>query len=270
MTAASRSYQAIPDAVEEAMENGGSELAPLTTRKNEDSTSHAEALPSSATALVSKLSYIALGLVIGYFSSESGRRSLWNPTVKINISDAEEESPWFVKRHQRDEYDVDGLSIHNGKSFSHALPFEDAFPGIQAWADTLPSFLTEESKLLSSSSSPFSSFFLLGAAAPTSINNNKDSTSVAAPHLLYLVHPLAVTLLGDASKSVSEYSLDYFLMNSGGFDAQINQAYCGVVRIRHITFNLHLLFNAKLWLTHDIRHLTRLFYLCTRHLFQHY
>jgi len=213
------------------MENGGSELAPLTTRKNEDSTSHAEALPSSATALVSKLSYIALGLVIGYFSSESGRRSLWNPTVKINISDAEEESPWFVKRHQRDEYDVDGLSIHNGKSFSHALPFEDAFPGIQAWADTLPSFLTEESKLLSSSSSPFSSFFLLGAAAPTSINNNKDSTSVAAPHLLYLVHPLAVTLLGDASKSVSEYSLDYFLMNSGGFDAQINQAYCGVASV---------------------------------------
>ena len=100
---------------------------------------------------------------------------------------------------------------------------------MKAWADTLPSFLTEESKLLSTSASPFSSF-LLGATS----SGGGSSPSTTTPHLLYLVHPTAVTLLYDTSKSsnyfVSEYSLDYFLMNSGGFDAQINQAYCAVVR----------------------------------------
>jgi hypothetical protein len=231
MTATS-SYQAIPDAsaaAEEAMENGGSELAPLTTRKNDDSTSHVDSLlPSSATGLMSKFSYIALGLIIGYCSSESGRRSLWNPTVQ---------------RHHRDN-DEEGLSIHNGKSFSHALPFEDVFPGIQAWADTLPTVLTEESKLLSGSSSPFSSF-LMGTSASSSSSTSSSSTSSntnpstsVTPNLLYLVHPTAVTLLYDSSRSVSEYSLDYFLLNSGGFDAQINQAYCGVVRIRLLSCSI--------------------------------
>ena len=236
MTAAS-SYQSIPDAsaaAEEAMENGGgtncSELAPLT-RTNDStshdmsssSSSHTHLLPSSAS-IMSKFGYIALGLIIGYCSSESGRRSLWNPTVRFNTTESEEESPWFFKHHH-DDYDEEGLSLHNGKSFAHALPFEDAFPGMKVWADSLPTFLTEEAKLLSESS-PFGAFLMGASSSSSSSNNNK--------HLLYLVHPTAVTLLYDTSKSsnvmISEYSLDYFLLNSGGFDAQINQAYCGVVR----------------------------------------
>ena len=218
------------------MENGGSssaELAPLTRRSPHDVSSSSEDsshLPSSAlSATISKFGYIALGLIVGYCSSESGRRSLWNPTVKINITEPVEEessSPWFFNRHH-DEIDQEGLALQ--KSFAHALPFEeDVFPGMKAWADTLPTFLTEEAKLLSESS-PFGSFLMGAANTGSSSSNNK--------HLLYLVHPTAVTLLYDTSKSasngmLSEYSLDYFLLNSGGFDAQINQAYCGVVRNR--------------------------------------
>ena len=216
------------------MENGGgtsSELAPLTTTNDStshdmssSSSSHTHLLPSSSASIMSKFGYIALGLIIGYCSSESGRRSLWNPTVRFNTTESEEESPWFFKHHH-DDYDEEGLSHPNGKSFAHALPFEDAFPGMKVWADSLPTFLTEESKLLSESS-PFGAFLMGASSSSSSSNNNK--------HLLYLMHPTAVTLLYDTSKSsnvmISEYSLDYFLLNSGGFDAQINQAYCGVVR----------------------------------------
>uniref|UniRef100_A0A7S2Q442 glutathione gamma-glutamylcysteinyltransferase n=1 Tax=Skeletonema marinoi TaxID=267567 RepID=A0A7S2Q442_9STRA len=188
------------------------------------SSSHTHLLPSSAS-IMSKFGYIALGLIIGYCSSESGRRSLWNPTVRFNTTESEEESPWFFKHHH-DDYDEEGLSHPNGKSFAHALPFEDAFPGMKVWADSLPTFLTEESKLLSESS-PFGAFLMGASSSSSSSNSNK--------HLLYLVHPTAVTLLYDTSKSsnvmISEYSLDYFLLNSGGFDAQINQAYCGVATV---------------------------------------
>ncbi len=212
------------------MENGArDELAPLT--RNNDGTSHvpntSKNVSSSSPAAISKIGYIALGLIVGYCSSESGRRSLWNPTVRFNLTEPEEESPWFFFHHHED-HEQDGLSLHNvDKSFAHSLPFEDIFPGMKAWADTLPTFLSEEAKLLSESS-PFGSFLMGGATT---------SSSSSSSHLLYLVHPTALTLLYDGSKSnsnsmISEYSLDYFLINSGGFDAQINQAYCGVVRKR--------------------------------------
>ena len=244
-------YQAIPDAsLAEAMENGGGGIglrdeeemmmASLSTSARTRNYMSSSSLPSINTALLSKIGYITLGLMIGLCStSESGmRRALWNPTVKINITDPEKDTPSFITHnHHHDNNNDDENSDDDSSSgvmthsFSHALPFEEAFPGMKAWADTLPSFLTEESKVLStsSSSSPFSSF-LLGATS----SGGGSSPSTTSPHLLYLVHPTAVTLLYDTSKSsnyfVSEYSLDYFLMNSGGFDAQINQAYCAVVR----------------------------------------
>lgn len=242
-------YQAIPDAsLAEAMENGGGGIglrdeemmASLSTSARTRNYMSSSSLPSINTALLSKIGYITLGLMIGLCStSESGvRRALWNPTVKINITDPEKDTPSFITQHNQhhdnnndDENSDDSSSGVMTHSFSHALPFEEVFPGMKAWADTLPSFLTEESKVLStsSSSSPFSSF-LLGATS----SGGGSSPSATTPHLLYLVHPTAVTLLYDTSKSsnyfVSEYSLDYFLMNSGGFDAQINQAYCAVVR----------------------------------------
>ena len=241
-------YQAIPDAsLAEAMETGGGGgrglhdeemMASLsTTGSRTRNYMSSSSLPSLNTALLSKISYITLGLMIGLCStSESGvRRALWNPTVKINITDPEKDPPMssFHNHHDHNNDDEDSDDSRSGvmtHSFAHASPFEEAFPGMKAWADTLPTFLTEESKLLStSSSSPFSSF-LLGATS----SGGGSSPSTTTPHLLYLVHPTAVTLLYDTSKSsnyfVSEYSLDYFLMNSGGFDAQINQAYCAVVR----------------------------------------
>lgn len=243
------SYQAIPDAsaaADLAMENGESELPSLTRNNSSSLSSQQYVLASSASALMSKFGYIALGLVLGYCSSESGRRSLWNPTVKFNSTEPEEtESPWFFKHHNHEDYDEEGLSIHNiDKSFSHSLPFEDAFPGMKVWADSLPSVLSEESKILSETSSPFTSFFMGAATTATSSSAGAGSASSSSnnnKHLLYLVHSTAVTLLYDSSKSspntlISEYSLDYFLINSGGFDAQINQAYCGVVRNRYVDF----------------------------------
>ena len=253
------------------MENGArDELAPLT--RNNDCTSYDVPttlsnnahLSSSASAAISKFGYIALGLIIGYCSSESGRRSLWNPTVRYNITEPpEEESPsWFFHHHHHDQ---EGLALHSGKSFAHALPFEDAFPGMKVWADTLPTFLTEETKLLSESS-PFGSF-LMGSATTSSSSSSSSSSSNTNKHLLYLVHPTAVTLLYDTSKTpsnsmISEYSLDYFLINSGGFDAQINQAYCAVVRN-----NESLIF--LLCIVCFLMQLTDVF-LLVRHLFQHY
>lgn len=241
-------YQAIPDAsLAEAMETGGGGrgvhdeemVVSLSTTGRTRNYMSSSSLPSLNTALLSKIGYITLGLMIGLCStSESGvRRALWNPTVKINITDPDKDTPSFVTHHHNnndDENSDDSSGSVMTHSFAHALPFEEAFPGMKAWADTLPSFLTEESKLLStSSSSPFSSF-LLGATS----SGGGSNPSTTTPHLLYLVHPTAVTLLYDTSKSsnyfVSEYSLDYFLMNSGGFDAQINQAYCAVVRKREM------------------------------------
>lgn len=233
MTAAC-SYQAIPDAsaAAEAMENGARAELCLRPRYKSTLPTSSNNVSSSVSAAISTFGYIALGLIVGYCSSESGRRSLWNPTVRFNLTEPEEESPWFFFHHHKDH--EEGLSLHNvDKSFAHALPFEDVFPGMKVWADTLPTFLSEEAKLLSESS-PFGSFLLGGATT-------SSSSSSSSSHLLYLVHPTAVTLLYDTSKSsssMSEYSLDYFLINSGGFDAQINQAYCGVVRIEYCSFVL--------------------------------
>ena len=230
--AAVSNYQAIPDAsaaIEETMENGcDSELAPLT-RSDSSSKSEINVLLSSASSIMSKFGYVVLGLILGYCSSGSGRRSLWNPTVRFNETGAEEVR-WFVFRHHHheheDKYDVD-------KSFSHSLPFEEAFPGIKAWENTLSSAFVEESKILSASSSPFTSFFMSSTKTASSRNNGNNMIN---KHLLYLVHATAVSLLYDSSRTlnniISEYSLDYFLINSGGFDAQINQAYCGVVSMR--------------------------------------
>lgn len=245
-------YQAIPDAsLAEAMETGGGGrglhdeemMASFSATGRTRNYMSSSSLPSINTALLSKIGYITLGLMIGLLcsTSESGvRRALWNPTVKINITDLEKDPPMssFHNHHDHNNYDENSDDSSSGvmtHSFAHALPFEEAFPGMKAWADTLPTFLTEESKLLStsSSSSPFSSF-LLGATS----SGGGSSPPTTTPHLLYLVHPTAVNLLYDTSKSsnyfVSEYSLDYFLMNSGGFDAQINQAYCAVVRKREM------------------------------------
>lgn len=215
-------YQAIPDA-SAAVEEGSSELAPLSKRDSSSKSEINDLLPS-ALSMMSKLGYIALGLILGYCSSGSSRRSLWNPTVRFNETEAEE-VPWFVFRHHHneDKYNID-------KSFTHSLPFEEAFPGMKAWENTLSSAFVEESKLLSASSSPFTSFFMSSTTSASSGNN------IINKHLLYLVHATAVSLLYDSSRSsnniISEYSLDYFLINSGGFDAQINQAYCGVVSIK--------------------------------------
>jgi len=90
----------------------------------------------------------------------------------------------------------------NGESFLDSLPFEQVFP--DGWNPAQPR-------------KHASHLPLLGAAA-----------SIKTSHLLYHAHRSAFGLLYDSTESaVSEFSLDYFLLQSG-LDAQINQAYCAV------------------------------------------
>lgn len=84
----------------------------------------------------------------------------------------------------------------------------------------------------------------LSASILSSSSNNVAPSPAApsGPHLLYNAHQSAFGLLYDSSKSsnnyLSEFSLDYFLLNSGGFDAQINQAYCAVATVAAVLNSL--------------------------------
>jgi len=127
----------------------------------------------------------------------------------------------------------------NGKSFIDSLPFEKVIPLFWSPAQKI----SHEQKLprLSSSNAlstikektNFLSASLLGSNAPI---------PSPGPHLLYHAHDSSFGLLYDSSRSsfsyLSEYSLDYFLINSGGFDAQINQAYCAVATVASVLNSL--------------------------------
>src|SRR5210317_1334307 len=118
-------YQAIPDAsMAEAMETGGGGgrglhdvemMASLSTTGRTRNYMSSSSLPSLNTALLSKIGYITLGLMIGLCStSESGvRRALWNPTVKINITDPDKDTPSFVTQHNHHDHNDDENSDYS-------------------------------------------------------------------------------------------------------------------------------------------------------------
>ena len=70
---------------------------------------------------------------------------------------------------------------------------------------------------------------------PSTFTSTSTTTSNSKAHILYLASEAAFSLLYDSSNTknyyLSEYALDYFLLSSGGFDAQINQAYCAVASV---------------------------------------
>ena len=111
----------------------------------------------------------------------------------------------------------------NGKSFFDSLPFEDIVPTQQHHAQ-------QQRPATKSSLSTMYEMNLLSAPIIGSSTPLTPSSS-NAPHLLYHASLSSFGLLYDLSEAsnnyISEYALDYFLINSGGFDAQINQAYCG-------------------------------------------
>ena len=99
--------------------------------------------------------------------------------------------------------------------------------------------IAEETSMLAASTlgGSSSSSFISNTATVTS-----STTSTAGPHVLYHAHQSAFGLLYDSTKSsnnyLSEYSLDYFLLNAGGFDAQVNQAYCAVATVAAVLNSL--------------------------------
>lgn len=114
----------------------------------------------------------------------------------------------------------------NGKSFWDSLPFEDTFPThhhAQEQRSAAKSSLSTMMYEMNLLSAPIIGSNTVAVSLPPSSSN--------APHLLYHASLSSFGLLYDLSEAsnnyISEYALDYFLINSGGFDAQINQAYCG-------------------------------------------
>lgn len=122
----------------------------------------------------------------------------------------------------------------NGKSFQDSLPFEDIFPtNDQQQAQEL-----QKLPITSASSSLTTKLYEMNILSPSIVSSSiaaaplpSSTSSNSPPHLLYHASLSSFGLLYDPSQAsnsyISEYALDYFLINSGGFDAQINQAYCG-------------------------------------------
>eukprot|EP00584_Thalassiosira_punctigera_P000410 CAMPEP_0172539618 /NCGR_PEP_ID=MMETSP1067-20121228/10788_1 /TAXON_ID=265564 ORGANISM="Thalassiosira punctigera, Strain Tpunct2005C2" /NCGR_SAMPLE_ID=MMETSP1067 /ASSEMBLY_ACC=CAM_ASM_000444 /LENGTH=445 /DNA_ID=CAMNT_0013325337 /DNA_START=116 /DNA_END=1452 /DNA_ORIENTATION=- len=184
-------------------------------------------------SLASKLGYISFGIIVGCISSRGLLRR--GPSTDNNNAKPSSASSLPLSNHQ------DNFLI-NGKSFLDSLPFEEVIPLFWNPAQRRPH--EEELLHISSSKSPLSTvkrgeMNLLAA----SLLGSKDApVSSPGPHLLYHAHESSFSLLYDSSKLsnsyLSEYSLDYFLLNSGGFDAQINQAYCSVATVAAVLNSL--------------------------------
>lgn len=221
-------YQAIPSASIDSVENGSPSNAGLSAEHSPSMASSASASEASLSMSSSaiKLGYISLGIIVGLVSSRGLLR--WGP-VQASMQPS---------NHQAN-------SVVNGKSFLDSLPFEDVFPS--SWDHIQPRPNQEKLPLLSSSlrrdniietekTTTVLSTSLLGS------NLAPSPSASSGPHVLYHAHQSAFGLLYDSSKSsnnyLSEYSLDYFLLNSGGFDAQINQAYCAVATVAAVLNSL--------------------------------
>ena len=215
--------------------------------------------PYTIPSFASRLGYIAFGIIIGIISSRGPLR--WRDDSSTN-------QPILLL----------GASSPNSqqKSFVDSVPFEDTVPLLTSWNPAVPrehdplkpvknhtdllsswnpaqprqktsiissnqemkpnpalSAIRDESNILKASTS------LLSASISSSASNTQSSPG---PHILYHAHPSSFSLLYDTSKAsdnyISEYSLDYFLINSGGFDVQINQAYCAVATVATILNSL--------------------------------
>ncbi|KAL7549330.1 hypothetical protein ACHAWF_012600 [Thalassiosira exigua] len=210
-------YEAIPSASVEVdiVENG-----PTTS----DSAPPSSTPSYTRSRWVSKVGYISLGLVLGCI----GSRARWGSVANDGAAALTPARPSDALR----------ISSVHGKSFLDSLPFEEIVP--RSWNPAQPhphegklpvtagalSSLKDEAQMLSAS--------LLGGSNAAAAG----SSSPSAPHLLYHAHQSAFGLLYDSTKPSNFYSLDYFLLNSGGFDAQINQAYCAVATVTAVLNSL--------------------------------
>lgn len=252
-----RGYQAIPSAPIDSIEDG----APSDCALADGCTSNDEPSPSpslSAPSLASKLVYISLGIAVGCISSIGILK--WSPVAGHDNAQSAlvGSSTLPVNTNTRHGF------LINGKSFLDSLPFEEVIPS--SWNPAEPRrhdplsmnpsqphpHQEKKSHHLYSSSSLENNMY--NAISKTMKDEETNLLSVSllrsniepipslGPHLLYHAHGSSFGLLYDSSKSydnyLSEYSLDYFLINSGGFDAQINQAYCAVATVATILNSL--------------------------------
>lgn len=225
-------YQAIPIASIDGIENG----EPLNNSAHlSDGTSTSAS--SSAPSLPSKVVYVSLGIIVGCISSKVLSR--WGGGVDSYYAQVVPSAATMLSRNSQSNFVV------NGKSFFDSLPFEEVTH--ISWDPTHTHPQDEEGlPLMSNALTTIEDEAQLAGGVPVlgSSSNAAPAPSSASttPHLLYHAHQSAFGLLYDSSKSsnnyLSEYSLDYFLLNSGGFDAQINQAYCAVATVAAILNSL--------------------------------
>lgn len=214
---ASGGYQDIPSIDVENNGVGGSAQTSSTAAS-------VQVTPSSSSppSLTTKLGYVSLGIILGLILR-------WRPAASSSASLSIQPN------------NMQQRFIVNGKSFLDSLPFEDVI-----------SPLAGETSILSLSAG--------AKAIMGSIASSPSSSSPSSPHLLYNAHQSSFGLLYDASNPsnyfVSEYSVDYFLLNSGGFDAQINQAYCSVASVATLLNSLKFAkrFEGTLDLPIDLRY----------------
>lgn len=214
--------------------------------------------PSHRSVFLSKFGFLLIGFILGYGHANLSkwRSSIVTDDAIVTLQRQQEQQ--FLQYHQR-------LDLPS-KPFMDALPFEEIDPR-QLWNpvqipptrdddDDEPKHkashhqrtkdpskqelkltqITEESSVESSS---FPYYYLNDIfsilASPASLLPSTSSASASKAHILYLASEAAFSLLYDSSNTknyyLSEYALDYFLLSSGGFDAQINQAYCAVASV---------------------------------------
>lgn len=197
-----------------------------------------QALLNAST--LSKLGFVLLGFVLGY-----GHVSFIKSSGYANTAFA----PDTLHEHLTRE--------RSTRPFMDALPFEEIYPRklwnpVQIPPITEPDKPESEPKNISShhkhhhsdqeitvlseeaSKSTFP-YNYLKSLLGSPISLLPTASSISKAHILYLANEAAFGLLYDSSNPknyyLSEYSLDYFLLTSGGFDAQINQAYCAVASV---------------------------------------
>ncbi|KAL7485343.1 hypothetical protein ACHAW6_010940 [Cyclotella cf. meneghiniana] len=208
-------YQSIPDTCCTYEESTAVNIAPSSTwpdaQPSSSSSPSKSTVTTHASSILTKIGLIGIGFLVGYHGAvlPRPRRTIRSAAV----------SSWLPPA-DRDTFVGDRRPVLDSAS-RMARESSDAFS-----FDPLKSLL-----------GPSAVFFPTSSAGGVSANSQSppQPPAVLKPHVLYHANEAAFSLLYDASNPknyyLNEYALDYFLLTSGGFDAQINQAYCAVASV---------------------------------------
>eukprot|EP00581_Thalassiosira_minuscula_P008474 CAMPEP_0183708584 /NCGR_PEP_ID=MMETSP0737-20130205/4850_1 /TAXON_ID=385413 /ORGANISM="Thalassiosira miniscula, Strain CCMP1093" /LENGTH=494 /DNA_ID=CAMNT_0025936479 /DNA_START=197 /DNA_END=1681 /DNA_ORIENTATION=+ len=240
-------YDAIPSVSVGSIEDGQPSLASTaqtqTHQIDDDRVRTSSSSVASLSSLASKLGYVSLGIIAGCAISSRGLLR-WGPVAYIDSQAQPHASSSDRAQAQASSYTEHNRFIINGKSFFDSLPFEEVLPN--SWNPAQPRPHEEKnlphlSTIQNEETSVLSASRLSSSIVPSGSTSSSSSSSSSGPHLLYHAHESAFSLLYDSSSTssshLSEYGLDYFLLNAG-FDAQINQAYCSVATVAAVLNSL--------------------------------